>query len=99
MLQALALSRLTALSKPGGGVRGIATGHTLRRLVSRALPRQYAETIDRATRLFQFALQAHVGTDCLAAMLRAASDLDAEATIVSLNGRSAYDTVSRALPS
>ena len=41
VLQALALSRLTALSKPGGGVRGIATGDTLRRLVSRALARQH----------------------------------------------------------
>ena len=29
-------------------------------------------------------------------MLRAASELDADATIVSLDGRSAYDTVSRA---
>ena len=38
---------------------------------------------------------ARAGTDCLAAMLRAASELDADATIVSLDGRSAYDTVSR----
>ena len=29
-------------------------------------------------------------------MLRAAVDLDADATIVSLDGRSAYDTISRA---
>ena len=64
--------------------------------VFRALARQYADTFDRATRLFQFALQARAGTDCLAAMLRAASELDADATIVSLDGRSAYDTVSRA---
>ena len=95
VLRALALSRLTALSKPGG-VRGIATGDTLRRLVSRTLARRYAETFDRATRPFQFALQARAGTDCLAAMLRAASELDADATNVSLDGRSAYDTVSRA---
>ena len=96
VLRALALSRLTALSKPGKGVRGIATGDTLRRLVSRTLARRYAETFDRATRPFQFALQARAGTDCLAAMLRAASELDADATIVSLDGRSTYDTVSRA---
>ena len=96
VLRALALSRLTALSKPGGGVRGIATGDTLRRLVSRTLARRYAETFNRATRPFQFALQARTETDCLAAMLRAASELDADATIVSLDGRSAYDTVSRA---
>ena len=81
VLRALALSRLTALSKPGGGVRGIATGDTLCRLVSRTLARRYAETFDRATRPLQFALQAGAGTDCLAAMLRAASELDADATI------------------
>ena len=35
VLRALALSRLTALSKLGGGVRGIATGDTLRRCRAR----------------------------------------------------------------
>ena len=96
VLRALALSQPTALSKPGKGVRGIATGDTLRLLVSRTLTRRYAETFDRATRPFQFALQARAGTDCLAAMLRAASELDADATIVSLDGRSAG--VPRCLP-
>ena len=95
VLRALALSRLTALSKPAGGVRGIATGDTLRRLVSRTLARQFAPVFDRATRPYQFALQARAGTDCLAAMLRAATELDADATVVSLDGRCAYDTVSR----
>ena len=33
----LALARLTALQKAGGGVRGIATGDVFRRLVPRAL--------------------------------------------------------------
>ena len=96
VLRALALSRLTALAKPAGGVRGIATGDTLRRLVSRTLARQFADVFDRATRPYQFALQARAGTDCLAAMLRAATELDADATVVSLDGRCAYDTVSRA---
>ncbi|CAE7533395.1 unnamed protein product [Symbiodinium natans] len=49
----------------------------LRRLV---LARQYADTFDRATRPFELALQARAGTDCLAAMLRAASELNADAT-------------------
>ena len=93
---ALSLSRLTALAKPQGGVRGIATGDALRRLVSRALARQFADVFDRATRPYQFALQARAGTDCLAAMLRAAVELDGSATVISLDGRSAYDTVSRA---
>ena len=93
---ALAVSRLTALRKPAGGVRGIATGDTFRRLVSRCLARQYADTFDEAARPYQFALQTRAGTDALSGMLRAAIDLDADATIVSLDGRSAYDTISRA---
>ena len=45
----LALARLTALRKPDGGVRGIATGDVFRRLVSRALAKGWATTFDRAT--------------------------------------------------
>ena len=63
---AVGLSRLTVLRKPGGGVRGIATGDTFRRLVSRSLARMFADTFD-----------------------------DSAATVVSLDGRSAYDTISR----
>ena len=81
------------MDKPAGGVRGIATGDTFRRLVSRCLARQYADTFDEATRPYQFALQTRAA---LSGMLRAAIDLDADATIVSLDGRSAYDTISRA---
>ena len=35
--EVMALGRLTALRKPNGKVRGIATGDTLRRLVARTL--------------------------------------------------------------
>ena len=41
-----------------------------------------------------FRLQHLSGTDSLAAMLRAATELDPEATMVSLDGRSAYDSAS-----
>eukprot|EP00434_Breviolum_minutum_P016234 symbB.v1.2.014306.t1/scaffold1034.1/size142864/19 len=75
---------------------GIATGEVLRRLTSRVLARQYAEIFDTATRPHQYALRTRAGTDCLAAILRTASELDESATIVSLDGRAAYDTVSRA---
>lgn len=96
ILEALSLSRLTALQKPHGGVRGIVTGDVLRRVVSRALAREHADVFDRATHPYQYALQCRSGTDCLASLLRTATDLDDNATIVSLDGRSAYDTVSRA---
>ena len=82
--------------RPTGGVRGIATGDVFRRLVSRALAREFSGAFEAATRPFQFALQTRAGTDSLAAMLRAAVDSDPRATVVSLDGRSAYDTISRA---
>ena len=93
---ALAMARLTALRKPDGGVRGIATGDVFRRLVSKTFARQRAATFDLATRPYQFALQARAGTDALAAHVRAALAKRSDAVLVSLDGRSAYDTMSRA---
>ena len=54
--EALALGRMTALSKPGNRVRGIVTGCTFRRVTARALARQFASELERATAPFQFAL-------------------------------------------
>ena len=100
-LAALRLPRLTALQKPDGGVRGIATGdafrrHAFRRLASRVLARHYAATFDRLTRPFQYALQARAGTDALAGLLRASLETDPGTVVVNIDGRAAYDTVSRA---
>ena len=92
----LALARLAALQKPGGGVRGIATGDVFRRLVSRALAQGWADTFDQATRPYQFALKARAGTDALAAHVRASLDMRPDAVVVSLDGRNAYDSMSRA---
>ena len=47
-------------------------------------------------RPFQFALQARAGTDALAAHVRAALETRPGAVLVSLDGRSAYDSMSRA---
>ena len=96
VLEALARARLTALTKPGGGIRGIATGEAFRRLTSRVLARHFATQFDLATRPFQFALQTRAGTDALATILRYCTDANPAATVVCLDGRSAYDTVSRA---
>ena len=96
VFNALSMSRLTVLRKPAGGVRGIATGDVFRRLVSRTLVQAFAHVFDEATRHFQFALSTRAGTDSLAAMLRAATELDPEATVVSLDRRGAYDSISRA---
>ena len=96
VLEALARARLTALTKPGGGIRGIATGEAFRRLTSRVLARHFATQFDLATRPFQFALQTRAGTDAVATILRYCTDANPAATVVCLDGRSAYDTVSRA---
>ena len=93
---ALAMARLTALRKPDGGVRGIATGDAFRRLVSRTLAKQWATVFDEATRPYQFALQARAGTDALAAHVRVALAQRSDAVLVSLDGRSAYYSMSRA---
>ena len=73
---ALALARLTALRKLTGGVRGIATGDCFRRLVARALAKQWAPVFDAATRPFPYALQARSGTDALASQLGVAFERD-----------------------
>ena len=95
-LAALRLARLTALQKPAGGVRGIAAGDAFRRLASRVLARHYADTFDWLARPFQYALQARAGTDALAGLLRASLETDPGTVVVSIDGRAAYDTVSRA---
>ena len=50
----------------------------------------------QATRPFQFAMQSRAGTDALVLSVRAALDTRENAVIVSLDGRSAYDSISRA---
>ena len=92
----VAMAQLTALRKPDGGVRGIATGDAFRRLVARTLAKQWAPTIDQATRPFQFAMQSRAGTDALVLNVRAALDTRENAVIVPLDGCSAYDSISRA---
>jgi hypothetical protein len=93
--EALRLARLTALTKKAGGVRGIATGEVMRRLVARTLAQQFAKQFDAATLPYQFALNTRAGTDCLGLFLRALTDLDPDLVIVSLDGIGAYDHIKR----
>ena len=88
--------RVSPRFKSPGGARGIATGDVFRRLVSRALAQGWADTFDQATRPYQFALKAWAGTDALAAHVRASLDMRPDAVVVSLDGRNAYDSMSRA---
>ena len=92
----IALTRITALRKLGGAVRGIATCDAFRRLVSRTLAGSWTPLFDEATRPYQYALRTRAGVDALTARLRATLDRDPAATVVSLDGRSAYDCISQA---
>ena len=76
--------RMTALQKPAGGVRGIVAGDIVRRS-SAALwsrPRHHSST---HCQLAQVA----------SAWLQALSEVDERATIISIDGISAYDLISR----
>ena len=74
-------ARLTALTKTDGGVRGIATGCSLRRLVARTLAKQFIKVFEAECSPFQYALSTRAGTDCVGHMLRAATDARPTATI------------------
>ena len=87
--------RLTALQKPGGGVRGIVAGDVIRRLVARIVAQLLGKAVDHATAPFQCALSTRAGCDCVAHALQGASELDPEVTVVSVDGISAFDLISR----
>ena len=65
-VQGIRLGRMTALRKPTGGVTSIVAGDTFRRAVSRAVAQQIAESVERATAPFQYALSTRSGTECVA---------------------------------
>ena len=83
----------TFASHHEGGVRGIATGCSLRRLVARTLARQFAQDFEKECAPFQYALSSRAGTDCVRHMLHAAIDADPAVTILSVDGT--YDHVFR----
>ena len=66
-----------------------------RRLVARTLAQQLAPEFDSSCAPFQYALSTRAGTEALARTLQATTESDPLATIVSIDGMSAYDHVSR----
>ena len=89
------LEELTAFSKPDGGVRGIATGTSFRRLVAKTLARQFGKVVESTCVPFQFALSTRAGTDCVGHTIRAMTDDDPECTVLSIDGIGAYDHILR----
>ena len=89
-------ARLTALAKPDGGVRRIATGTSVRRLAARTLAKHFTKVFEAEIAPFQDALSTRAGTDCVGHMLREATAGDLSLTILSVDGIGAYDHVLRA---
>ena len=95
VVSSMALGRLTALKKASGKVRGIVAGSVLRRVVSRALARDFSAHFLSATAPFQFALQTRAGTDAVGQALRLLTDSDPDLVVISLDGIGAFDHVRR----
>lgn len=92
---ALMSARMTALVKPNGKVRGIATGTAFRRLVASCLARIVGEDVETACSPFQYALSTRAGTECIGHLFRAACDLDESRCVLSIDGIGAFDHVRR----
>ena len=86
ILQAIRSGRVTALQKPDGGVRGIAVGNTLRRMVARTMAQQLSAQVEVATSPNQYTLKTKAGCETVAHILQVLTELDEEATVVSVWG-------------
>ena len=93
--EAIRLGRLTALQKANGGVRGIVAGDIGRRLVARTMSQQLMESVQAATAPFQYAMSTKSGCECIAHALQGLTEPNRRATVMSIDGISAHDLVSR----
>ena len=91
---AFRMERVTALTKPDGGVRGIVVGESLEGSSRGPLHRKLA-TVLSATAPYQYALKTRAGKECVSHILQTLVESDADATIVSIDGIGAFDLVSR----
>ena len=90
------VSALTALVKPNNRIRGIAAGDSFRRLVTKAVARQYQEELRSAVFPHNVGLSDRSGTDAAIHLLRYLSDMHPDKVIVSIDGVGAFDHVCRA---
>ena len=95
VLQAMRAGRMTALQKPTRGVRGVVVGDFVRRLVARTVAQQFFDTVQLATAPSQFAQSTKASSECIAHVAQALTDMDASATLLSVDGIGAFDFVSR----
>ena len=94
---ALTTARLTALFLSGmeefEALQPVAHSAVSRR---RTLAKQFAEDFEQECSPFQYALSTRAGTECVAHLLRAATNASLSATVLSVDGIGAYDHVLRA---
>ena len=95
VIDGIRLGLLTALAKPDGGVRGFVIGDIVRRLVARTIAKQFAKRAEVATAPFQCAFSTKAGCECVAHIVQALTDQDANATVVTVDGVGAVDLISR----
>ena len=95
VIEVARMGRMTALKKPAGGIRGIVVGDVIRRLMARTVAQQVATNVEQATAPFQYALSTRAGCECVSHVVQALCEANPNTTIVSVDGVSAYDTISR----
>ena len=98
VVQALRMGRMTALQKSSGAILGIVVGDFTRRLVARTLAQQLNPPMEQATPPFQFVLTTKSGYECVAHVAQALTDLDANATLLSVDGIGVFDLISKGVP-
>ena len=90
VVQMVRQSRMTALAKPDGGVRGIVAGDVIRRLVAKTMAQQLGEAVEACTAPFRCALRTRAGCECVAHVLQVLTELDPLAIVTSVDGISAF---------
>ena len=91
IFKAFMMINMTALQKRDGGVRGIATGTSFRRLVARTLARQFSTEVEAVCAPFQFTLSTRAGH-----AVWATTDANPMTKVLSVDGIGACDHVYRA---
>ena len=88
--------RMIALTKRSSGIRGNVVGKILRRLVVRTMAQSLGSLWKTGTAPHQDALTTRSGCELIAHALQGFTDLDPEATVMSVDGVGAFDLISRA---
>ena len=70
-------------------------GDTFRRAVARTVAQQLAPNFEEACAPHQYALSTRAGTECVARLLRAATELNPRLTVTSIDGIGAHDFMIR----